>query len=209
MQVQSNIKLNFAEGLRSILRQDPDIIMVGEIRDLQTAEIAIQASLTGHLVFSTLHTNDALSAIVRMRDIGVEPYLVASSLMMVQAQRLVRILCPHCRKSRAVRSDDWTILGVDSGRYDEVQAIYYPVGCALCMDSGYLGRMGIFEVNLISNEMREAIHDGKGLPVLRRLASKEGMLNLRQDAARHVLAGTTSVDEALRVTRQESVVVQD
>ncbi|MDX8390470.1 MAG: type II secretion system ATPase GspE [Mariprofundaceae bacterium] len=205
MQVQPKIGVTFAAGLRSILRQDPDIVMIGEIRDLETAEIAIQASLTGHLVFSTLHTNDALSAIVRLQDMGVEPYLIASSLLAVQAQRLVRALCPHCKKARPVREDDWRSLGVDVPT--GIDTLYDAEGCDHCMHSGYLGRLGIFEMAPISDKLRNAIHDEKGLLELRRIAAQEQIKTLRQDAARHVAAGLSSVDEVLRVTQQDKVVM--
>jgi len=200
MQVRPKIGLDFASGLRSILRQDPDIVMIGEIRDLETAEIAIQASLTGHLVFATLHTNDALSAIVRLQDMGVEPYLVASSLMMVQAQRLVRRLCPHCKQARAVRDDDWAVLEV-AGLYD-LHELFEAVGCEYCMQTGFIGRIAVYEMLRVSETMRNAIHDGKGLPALRRLAKKEQMLTLRQDGARHVANGVTTVEEVLRVSTE-------
>jgi len=200
MQVQPKIGLDFAAGLRSILRQDPDIVMIGEIRDLETAEIAIQASLTGHLVFATLHTNDALSAVVRLQDMGVEPYLVASSLVMVQAQRLVRRLCPHCKQARAVRADDWTVLEVAPDQ--SLTTCFDAVGCEQCMHTGFAGRIAIYEMLSISEAMRNAIHDGKGLPALRRLAKKERMITLRQDGARHIMAGTTTVAEVLRVSTE-------
>jgi len=206
MQVQGRIGVTFAAGLRSILRQDPDIVMIGEIRDLETAEIAVQASLTGHLVLSTLHTNDALSAIVRLRDMGVEPYLVASSLIMVQAQRLVRVLCTHCRRERAVHADDLQALGVDAAVFGDAP-VFDAVGCERCMHTGFHGRIGIYEMAAVSEAMRTAVHEGKGLPDLRRLARCEGMVGLRQDGARHVAAGITSVDEVLRVTRADDVVV--
>ncbi|MFQ5582678.1 MAG: type II secretion system ATPase GspE [Mariprofundaceae bacterium] len=209
MQVQSKIGVSFAKGLRSILRQDPDIIMIGEIRDLETAEIAIQASLTGHLVFSTLHTNDALSSIVRLQDMGVDPYLVASSVTMVQAQRLVRTLCPHCKQERDASDSDWQALGVSRDNYEGVKTVFDSKGCEYCLDTGYLGRIGLFEMSRISDEMRNAIHDNKGLPVLRRLAKKEGMQSLRQDGAKHVADGVTSVDEVLRVSREDAVMVQE
>jgi len=208
MQVQSKIGLDFATGLRSILRQDPDIVMIGEMRDLETAEIAIQASLTGHLVFSTLHTNDALTSVMRLQDMGVEPYLVASSLLMVQAQRLVRTLCPHCKEAREVREADWKALGVNADVFAGVKQVYESKGCDQCIQTGYLGRIGIFEMLRISDDMRGAIHDGKGLLALKRLAKKEGMNTLVEDGARHVAAGMTSVDEVLRVTRQDTVVVE-
>ncbi|MDQ6955303.1 MAG: type II secretion system ATPase GspE [Mariprofundaceae bacterium] len=200
MQVQNKIGLSFAAGLRSILRQDPDIVMIGEIRDLETAEIAIQASLTGHLVFATLHTNDALSAIVRLQDMGVEPYLVASSLMMVQAQRLVRRLCPDCKQARPMREEDWAVLEVQA-TYD-VSEVFEGIGCELCMHTGFIGRIAIYEILSISEAMRNAIHDGKGLPALRRLAKKEQMVTLRQDGARHIAAGTTTIEEVLRVSTE-------
>ncbi len=208
MQVQPKIGVDFATGLRSILRQDPDIVMIGEIRDLETAEIAIQASLTGHLVFATLHTNDALSSIVRLQDMGVESYLVASSLLLVQAQRLVRRLCPHCRRPRAPRAEDWLALNVDPNRFGHVEAIYEAVGCARCMQTGYWGRIAIYEMTMISDALRNLIHEGKGLLALRRQARKEGMQSLREDGARHVESGLTTVDEVLRVAREEAVVVE-
>jgi len=203
MQVQPKIGVTFAAGLRSILRQDPDIVMVGEIRDLETAEIAIQASLTGHLVFATLHTNDALSAIVRLQDMGLEPYLVASSLLMVQAQRLVRRLCPHCRKSEDVAAESWKLLEVDPELYANVEHVYEAVGCDLCLGTGYIGRVAIYEMSRISDAMRNCIHEGKGLPAMRRLARKERMITLRQDGARHIAAGVTTLDEVLRVSMED------
>jgi len=205
MQVQPKIGVTFAAGLRSILRQDPDIVMIGEIRDLETAEIAIQASFTGHLVFATLHTNDALSAILRLQDMGLDPYLVASSLNMVQAQRLVRRLCPHCRQSRPVTAEDWTMLEVSPEDYPDVTEVYDANGCDQCMDTGYIGRIAIYEMARVSDAMRNAIHEGKGLPTMRRIAKKEHMITLRQDVARHVAAGVTSIEEVLRVTMEDVV----
>lgn len=203
MQVQPKIGVTFASGLRSILRQDPDIVMIGEIRDLETAEIAVQASLTGHLVFATLHTNDALSSIVRLQDMGIEPYLVASSLTLVQAQRLVRRICPHCRKPRPAQADDWRVLDMDPKVFASVESIYDAVGCEHCMGTGYKGRVAIYEMTAISDAMRHLIHENKGLLALRKQAKKEGMVNLRQDGARHVAAGLTSVDEVLRVSLED------
>jgi len=208
MQVQPKIGVDFAAGLRSILRQDPDIIMIGEIRDLETAEIAIQASLTGHLVFATLHTNDALSSIARLQDMGVEPYLVASSLLMVQAQRLVRRLCPHCKQARAVRPDEWQMLEANAVEWEHVHTIYDAIGCDHCMHTGYLGRIAIYEMTMVSERMRDLIHKGEGLLALRRQSRREGMRSLREDGARHVAAGITTVDEVLRVAREEAVVVE-
>ena len=203
MQVQPKIGLDFASGLRSILRQDPDIVMIGEIRDLETAEIAIQASLTGHLVFATLHTNDALSAVVRLQDMGVEPYLVASSLNMVQAQRLVRRLCPHCKQQRSATERDWQTL--ESTSQDQPEYIYDAAGCDHCMHTGFQGRISIYEMLTISDAMRNAIHEGKGLPSLRRLACQEQLVTLRQDGARHVAAGTTTLEEVLRVSTESAL----
>ena len=203
MQVQPKIGLDFASGLRSILRQDPDIVMIGEIRDLETAEIAIQASLTGHLVFATLHTNDSLSAVVRLQDMGIEPYLVASSLNMVQAQRLVRRLCPHCKQQRPATERDWQTL--ESTSQDQSEYIYDAVGCDHCMHTGFQGRISIYEMLTISDAMRNAIHEGKGLPSLRRLARQEQLITLRQDGARHVAAGTTTLEEVLRVSTESAL----
>lgn len=207
MQVRPKIGVGFATGLRSILRQDPDIVMVGEIRDLETAEIAIQASLTGHLVLATLHTNDALSAIVRLQDMGVERYLVASSLILVQAQRLVRRLCPQCRSQRTPTAEDWRALDADPTQYAHVAGIHEAVGCDACFGSGFRGRVAIYEMTAISEAMRDLIHEGAGLPAMRRQAAVERMHSLRQDGARHVAAGITSVDEVLRVSREEAMVL--
>jgi len=207
MQVQPKIGVSFAAGLRSILRQDPDIVMIGEIRDLETAEIAIQASLTGHLVLATLHTNDALSAIVRLQDMGLEPYLVASSLTMVQAQRLVRRLCPHCRESRPPMAEDWLLLESEPSDFSNVERIWTARGCEQCMGTGYIGRVAIYEMTRISDAMRNLVHDGKGLPSMRRLAKKEAMVTLRHDGARHVAAGVTTIDEVLRVSLEDMVVL--
>ena len=208
MQAQPKIGVTFAAGLRSILRQDPDVVMVGEIRDLETAEIAVQASLTGHLVFSTLHTNDALSAIVRLQDMGIESYLIASSLIMVQAQRLVRNLCPDCKKSRKLDESDIKALGLSNDAMKVGDRVYDAAGCDHCMNTGYHGRIGVYESILISDAMRQAIHDDKGLPVLRKLAAKEQMYTLRQDGVRHVKAGVTSIDEVLRVSKMDYEVLE-
>ena len=208
MQVQPKIGVTFAAGLRSILRQDPDIVMVGEIRDMETAEIAIQASLTGHLVFATLHTNDALSSIVRLQDMGIEPYLVASSLIMVQAQRLVRRLCSHCRQLQRATGDMWKLFELAPENYPDVAYVYQAHGCEHCLGTGYSGRVAIYEMLPVSDLMRHAIHDGKGLPEMRKLARKARMITLRQDGARHVAAGMTTVDEVLRVSMADDVVAE-
>ncbi len=206
MQVQPKIGVTFSAGLRSILRQDPDIVMIGEIRDLETAEIAIQASLTGHMVFATLHTNDALSAVVRLQDMGLEPYLVASSLVMAQAQRLVRRLCEHCKTPRDIKGDEWQALDVSAAEMAEVTVVYDAKGCDECLNTGYIGRVAIYELIPITQNLRNAIHDGKGLPALRRIAAKEGAVSLRQDGARHIAAGITTFDEVLMATRADVVV---
>ena len=208
MQVQPKIGLSFAAGLRSILRQDPDIVMIGEIRDLETAEIAIQASLTGHLVFATLHTNDALSAAVRLQDMGVEPYLLASSLIMVQAQRLIRRLCPHCKQPRMATTEDARLLEVADHELPENTTIYEPVGCSQCMHTGFIGRIAIYEIFNINEELRNAIHASKGWTELRHIARKQGMRSLRQDGARHVYAGVSSVEEVLRVSSEEAIEIE-
>jgi len=206
MQVQPKIGVTFSAGLRSILRQDPDIVMIGEIRDLETAEIAIQASLTGHMVFATLHTNDALSAIVRLQDMGVESYLVASSLVMAQAQRLVRRLCEHCKTPREILQGEWEALDVSSESMREATVVYDAKGCEHCLNTGYIGRVAIYELMPITQSLRNAIHEGRGLPAMRRIAAKEGAISLRQDGARHIASGVTTFDEVLMATRADVVV---
>ncbi len=175
--------MTFARALRSILRQDPDVIMIGEIRDLETAQIAVQASLTGHLVLATLHTNDAASAVTRLIDMGIEPFLLSSSLLGVLAQRLVRKLCEHCKKPAA----------------DGVG--FHPVGCARCNHTGYSGRTGIYELLPVDDAIRERIHAAANDQEIRRAAESAGMLPLRADAQRWLAAGVTSHEEVLRVTR--------
>jgi len=200
IQVSTKAGLTFALGLRSILRHDPDVVLVGEIRDLETAEIAVQASLTGHLVFSTLHTNDAPGALTRLVDMGVEPYLVASSLEAVLAQRLVRCICPECKDecSRA----EWEKLRQMVG--DEIpQRVFIGRGCRECLRTGYRGRQGVFELMHVTDEMREMILRNVSSRQIRRLAIEQGMKSLRQDGWRHVAAGRTSVQEVVRVTRDE------
>ncbi|HKJ70686.1 MAG TPA: type II secretion system ATPase GspE, partial [Gammaproteobacteria bacterium] len=198
MQVNSKINLNFATGLRSYLRHDPDVIMVGEIRDLETAEISVQASLTGHRVFSTLHTNDAVGSITRLVDMGVEPYLVSSSLLGAMAQRLVRKLCPHCREPREADEAEHELLGMPPG---EPATLYHPAGCDACGQTGYRGRTGIFELMTVTEEVRSLIHDGAGEQELRKTARRQGMRTLREDGIAKVLAGKTSLEEVLRVSQ--------
>ena len=201
-QIQVGMKagLTFGRGLRSILRHDPDVILVGEIRDLETADIAVQASLTGHLVFSTLHTNDAPGALTRLVDMGIEPYLVASSLEMVLAQRLVRLICPHCRETFA--PDDAEALRREFG--DDAPAVLHRGrGCRECLDRGYLGRTGIFETMVVTEAIRAMILERASAGEIRRRAAAEGMKSLRQDGWRLVMSGKTTLAEVLRVTKDE------
>jgi general secretion pathway protein E/type IV pilus assembly protein PilB len=201
IQVHPKIGLTFANSLRAILRHDPDIVLVGEIRDLETAENAIQAALTGHLVFSTLHTNDAATAFTRLVDMGVEPFLVSSTVEAVMAQRLVRTLCPHCKQPFTPARDD---LPRDFP-YEQLMAtggkIYRPVGCRACRHVGYLGRVGIFELLISSDRIRQLAHDRATAWEIRRAALEEGMTTLRQDGWRKVLTGRTTIEEVLRVTK--------
>ena len=203
IQVHSKIGLTFANSLRSILRHDPDIVLVGEIRDLETAENAIQASLTGHLVFSTLHTNDAAGAFTRMGDMGVEPFLVAGTVEAVMAQRLLRRLCSHCREPYTPAKDEmpsdfpWDLAANAQ--------LYRPVGCRECRQVGYSGRMGIYELLTTNDEIRQLAQDRASSWILRKAAVKAGMRTLRMDAWDKVIAGTTSVDEVLRVTKGEAL----
>jgi general secretion pathway protein E len=200
IQVNPKINLTFASGLRSILRQDPDVIMVGEIRDAETAEIAIQASLTGHLVLSTLHTNDSASAVTRLVDMGIEPFLVASSLSAVIAQRLVRRLCPACRTSYAPSLEEWRKLGLTG---DPVGEFFAPAGCAACMNSGYTGRIGLFEILIADDPVRAMILTRADADGIRTFAVSRGMRTILAAGAEKVRSGQTSVEEVLRVTREE------
>ncbi len=206
IEVNARIGLTFAAGLRSVLRQDPNVILVGEIRDLETAEIAIQASLTGHLVFSTLHTNDAASAITRLVDMGVEPFLVGSSLVAVVAQRLVRVLCTECREPYEPTAAQLAEIGVRAR--PEGVTLYRPVGCARCHQTGYRGRIGIFELLLVDDDIRKFVTQNVDSKTIRRAAIEKGMSTLRADGARKVLAGITSIEEVLRATEEEGVVAQ-
>ncbi|MDT0496801.1 GspE/PulE family protein [Algiphilus sp. W345] len=199
MQVQANIDLNFADGVRALLRQDPDIIMVGEIRDLETAEVAIQAALTGHLVLSTLHTNDAPSAITRLLDLGVPSYLIRATLLGVVAQRLLRRLCPHCRHAVEVSETRWRELTRDASSTPP-NSIYESVGCLECRETGYLGRVGAYEILNNTATLAPLIDAGTDLALLRAQALSEGMSPLRISGARKIAAGLTSVDEVLRTT---------
>ena len=200
-QVNTKVNLDFARGLRAILRQDPDIVMVGEIRDLETAEIAVQASLTGHLVLSTLHTNSAVGAVARLRDMGVEPFLLSSSLIGVVAQRLIRILCVHCKRPHKVSAKECESLGIDSTQIDDLPTTYTPSGCEHCNNTGYLGRRGIYEVIPVDDAMRNLIHEGASEAELERHA-RTFAESIVDDARRRVLNGETSLEEILRVTRE-------
>jgi general secretion pathway protein E len=202
MQVQANIDLTFAEGLRALMRQDPDIIMVGEVRDLQTAEMAVQAALTGHLVLSTLHTNDAPTAITRLVELGVAPYLLTATINGVMAQRLVRILCPACKeKVELHRVEDiaaWDGL-VSPWKTNRPAAIYRPVGCLECRMTGFQGRVGIYEVLNCSTAIKELLAVGGNEAKIRKLALKEGMRPLRLSGALKVAAGITTIEEVAKV----------
>ena len=199
MQVQHNIGLDFAAGVRTLLRQDPDVIMVGEIRDLETAEMAVQAALTGHLVLSTLHTNDAPSAITRLLDLGVPPYLIRSTLLGVLAQRLARTLCPHCKQPMPPEEADWLDL-VKPWKAPRPQHAKGPKGCLECRMTGYMGRTSIHELLVMSPALRRLVEPGMDLAPFRALAVREGLQPLRLAGARHVAAGLTTVDEVARCT---------
>ncbi|MDA0587803.1 MAG: ATPase, T2SS/T4P/T4SS family [Planctomycetota bacterium] len=197
IQVHSRIGLTFAAGLRSILRHDPDIILIGEIRDFETAEAAIQSSLTGHLVFSTLHTNDSAGSFTRLTDMGVEPFLVASTVEGVMAQRLVRRLCKHCREPYKPNPDE---LPSDFPNRD-IETLYRAVGCRECKETGYSGRMGVFELLVADDQVRELCAERVSATRIRKYGLEKGMLTLRQCGWMHVLTGITSVEDVLRITR--------
>jgi len=201
MQVQHNIDLTFASGVRALMRQDPDIIMVGEIRDLETAEMAIQAALTGHLVLSTLHTNDAPSAITRLLELGVPHYLLKATLLGVMAQRLVRTLCPHCKAPMQVDADDWSAL-TKPWNAPLPSTAQRAVGCLECRDTGYRGRAGVYEIMLLNDAIKPLITADTDIVALRRQAFKDGMRSLRLSGAQKIAAGLTTIEEVLRVTPQ-------
>jgi len=198
MQVQHNIGLDFSAGVKTLLRQDPDIIMIGEIRDKETADIAIQAALTGHLVVTTLHTNDAPSAITRLMEIGVPAYLIQSTVLGVLAQRLIRTLCPHCKAATEVDEATWKAL-VKPWSATKPQQIFKPVGCLECRNTGFMGRMGIYEMFTFSNQVKEQITENMNMSSLKKVALKEGMKPLRLSGAQKVAAGLTTIEEVLRV----------
>jgi type IV pilus assembly protein PilB len=195
-QVQPKIGLTFPKALRTLLRQDPDVIMVGEIRDEETARTAIQAALTGHVVFSTLHTNDACSAVTRLINMGIEPYLLGAALNAVLAQRLVRRVCPKCRENydppRPIRR------AIERMGY-EINEFFKGVGCRQCHNSGYRGRVGIHELLMLNDELRDAVAGNPDLGVIREIARKNGMAGLRHDGFRKVREGITTIEEVLKV----------
>ena len=198
-QVNPRVDMTFARGLRAILRQDPDVVMVGEIRDIETAQIAVQASLTGHLVLSTLHTNTAAGAITRLEDMGIEPFLLSSSLLAVLSQRLVRTLCEECKQPHTPDASQLEVLG-SAANADTV--IYTPRGCAACNQTGYRGRTGIHELLLVDERVREMMHEGVGEQAIERHI-RATTPSIREDGCRKVLSGVTSLEEVLRVTRED------
>jgi len=202
IQMRPEIGLTFAVGLRHILRQDPDVIMVGEIRDQETADIAIRAALTGHLVFSTLHTNDAAGAITRLVDMGIEPFLVASSVEALVAQRLIRSLCPHCKRPWPV---DRPFLESLSFPMDKLPTgtICEPAGCEECRGTGYIGRTGIYEILVVTDAIRQMVVDRQSAADIKQYALANGMHTLRMDGWRKVLAGVTTLEEVIRVTSED------
>ena len=200
MQVNPKINLTFATGLRSILRQDPDVIMIGEIRDRETAEIAIHASLTGHLVFSTLHTNDAASAATRLIDMGIEPFLVASSVVAVLAQRLLRRICPDCKRSYQASAEELSRLDLPPGTGT---TLYRGAGCAACSQTGYRGRTGIFELMVLDDDIRRLIGGKADATAIKQSAVAKGMVTLKQEGTDRVLQGHTTLEEVMRITQQE------
>ncbi len=206
MQVQTAIDVGFAQGVKALLRQDPDIIMIGEIRDLPTADMAIQAALTGHLVLSTLHTNDAPSSVTRLIDLGVPPYLITATVAGVMAQRLVRTLCPHCKTAVPTDPAAWEEL-TRPFRIKMPEQVYRPVGCLECRGTGYLGRMGVYETLPMSTALKGVISRGGDLEAITRAALKDGMKPLRISGAQKVARGLTTVEEVLRVTPQQDVLL--
>ena len=199
VQVNAEVGMTFPVALRSILRQAPNVIMIGEIRDLETAAIATNASLTGHLVFSTLHTNDAPSAVARLVDIGVQPFLVASSVRAIVAQRLVRRLCPNCKQAGKLNEAELRALNLDPGMLADAQ-LMKPVGCEECRGTGYKGRIGIFEIFVLDDNVRHMINNRRSTLLLRQRARELGMRTLREDGVRKVLAGLTSAEEVISIT---------
>jgi type II secretory ATPase GspE/PulE/Tfp pilus assembly ATPase PilB-like protein len=195
--IRPQIGLTFANGLRSIVRQDPDVIMIGEIRDSETADVAIQSALTGHLVFSTVHTNDAAGAITRLQEMEIESFLISSALLGVLAQRLVRVICTHCKESCPIDPEALLELGIDDPSPNNA---FRGKGCERCNETGYRGRTGIYELLVISDEIRESILAHASTQEIRERAMQLGMTTLRQDGWRKIMEGTTTVEEIIRVT---------
>jgi general secretion pathway protein E len=203
IQVNPKIELTFANGLRSILRQDPDVIMVGEIRDVETAKISIQAALTGHMVFSTLHTNDSCGAVTRLLDMGIEPFLVSSSVVGVMAQRLVRRVCQACREPYRPTLEELRQLNLSTDSLEGATVFRPGAGCADCKQTGYRGRTGIHELLLVDDDVRNLIMKAADSATIRRAAQAKGMNSLREDGAEKILAGQTTAEEVLRVTQED------
>jgi general secretion pathway protein E len=198
IQVNPKIGLSFASGLRSIVRQDPDILMIGEIRDHETAEIAIESALTGHLVFSTLHTNDSAGAVTRLQDMGIESYLISSSVLAIQAQRLIRRVCSFCKASYPLTEDERVVLELEPG---EIEQVSRGDGCERCGDTGYKGRIGLYELLTLSTAIRHIVNTGGDANQIRDQAKAEGMTTLREDALDKLRKGMTTPEEVVRVTR--------
>jgi len=198
MQVQKNIDVDFATGVRTLLRQDPDIIMIGEIRDYETADVAIQAALTGHLVLSSLHTNDAPSAVTRLIDIGVQSFLINASLLGMLAQRLVRTLCPYCKQPKATDEEAWSALTTPS-KIKTPEKCYQAVGCDECRHTGYLGRIGIYEILPMNPDLQKLVTNDTDSKELRAAALQQGMRSLRVSGAQKIAAGLTTFEEIFSV----------
>ncbi|MFH1075980.1 MAG: type II secretion system ATPase GspE [Pseudomonadota bacterium] len=201
IQVNPKIELTFARGLRSIVRQDPDVILIGEIRDLETAEIAVQSALTGHLVFSTLHTNDAASAVTRLIDMGIEPFLVTSSIVAVLAQRLVRTICKHCKEPYTPDPESIDRLDIDGREMLHGKTLYKGKGCAACLHTGYKGRNAIFEIMLMNEELNTLVLKTSDSGLIKRESVRHGMTTLSMDGVSKILEGSTTLEEVVRVTR--------
>ena len=200
IEVATRKGMTFVTALRHVLRQDPNIIMVGEIRDQETARMVIQSSLTGHLVFSTLHTNDSAAAVTRMLDLGIEPYLVSSSVIAVLAQRLIRRLCPDCKQCVEANSEQMAQLGLGFAAFEK---IYQPIGCEKCLHTGYRGRTGIYELMIIDDDVRECIYKRESAGVIKKVAQESNMTTLRMDGLRKVEEGVTSLEEVMRVAHMD------
>jgi len=197
--------MNFANSLRHVLRQDPDVIMIGEVRDVETARMAIQSSLTGHLVFSTLHTNDSAGAVTRLIDLGVEPYLVSSSLIGVIAQRLVRKVCSNCKRQYEPAPHELRELGLGDEQTAGGHTFFIGSGCDKCFQTGYRGRTGVYELMLINPEIQDLIYKRESAGAIKRASLNAGLQSLRMDGARKVLDGITTISEVLRVTQADVV----